>query len=146
MVDLEFVDYGGYQTCQLTGIRLLKSQYFSLPIQGLKCRLGRLKPPHPGKWSIKAQERLLNFSDHNYWLATYFMKKIPLKVQGRMATYMYEVLLCDTNVEPSQVWLHIIFSCERLGIKTDDNGRTKEDPNYENVDKDLLPPPVTIAS
>ncbi|RWS19789.1 Tudor domain-containing protein 5-like protein, partial [Leptotrombidium deliense] len=110
-VTVYFIDYGGLNIVHRQDLRLLKRQFFNLKQQAIHVSLKGIKPASDGnfnKWSVQARQKVLEFSDKNYWLATLFYPKIT-------AT-KYEVCICDTNGD-EDVYINEVLLEEKVAVK-----------------------------
>lgn len=82
-----FCDYGNRQEVTLDKIKDISSEYMSLPIQGLTCKLQNAKPHNGVSWS---EDEILKFTTltEEKKLQAYFARK---------SNGVYEVVLTDTE-------------------------------------------------
>ena len=87
-LEVYFVDYGNTEKVSRSSVKTIKSEYFNLPIQGIKCSFNNAKPEGNG-WSEKSNEDFTTLTvDKSF--------KVKL-VSHSNGLYLVEVKYLDTN-------------------------------------------------
>lgn len=123
MVTVSFVDYGGTTVVDYTCLRLMKREFFQLPVQALKVGLYGIRPYNglrASDWTSAARDKILKFSKPMYALACTLIK---------VKDGVHWVAICDTNTD-TDIFLHsVLVGDKHAALKSEDELDEEEEVN-----------------